>query len=380
MNMRNRIAYLVIVVLVAGAAALGGAVAGGYGVYTYLRQNKAAATPLPVITNQPAPAQLPQQTGDVESNITQAVASVSPAVVTVVATIPGQMTFFGQSADSQVSGSGAIISADGYILTNNHVVEGANDVSVILADGQKLTAKVVGTDQFADLAVLKADGEMPGVATLGNSDALKPGEIVIAMGSPLGDFVNTVTMGVVSATGRNIDTGSGYMLEGMIQTDAAINHGNSGGPLINLAGQVIGINTLIVRGDNSGDVAEGLGFAIPANIVSVVANQIIEKGYVARPYLGIRWNWITPDIAQMYNLPVEWGVYVGYVESGSPAAQAGLQEQDIITQIGDITLDENHPYTNALFNYSAGETVDLTVWRGNQPLTVSVKLGERNTP
>jgi 2-alkenal reductase len=168
-------------------------------------------------------------------------------------------------------------------------------------------------------------------------------------------------MGVVSATGRNIDTGSGYMLEGMIQTDAAINHGNSGGPLFNLAGQVIGINTLIVRGDNSGDVAEGLGFAIPANIVSVVANQIIEKGYVARPYLGIRWNWITPDIAQMYNLPVEWGVYVGYVESGSPAAQAGLQEQDIITQIGDITLDENHPYTNALFNYSAGETVDLTV-------------------
>ena len=171
-------------------------------------------------------------------------------------------------------------------------------LSVILADGTSLPADLTGTDQFADLAVLKVSGKMPAVAALGNSDQLKPGETVIAIGSPLGSFRNTVTVGVVSATGRSMDTGNGYQMENMIQTDAAINQGNSGGPLVDLAGEVIGINTMIVRGNGySSAVAEGLGFSIPANTARTVADQIIQKGYFARPDLGIQSVDVVPSIA-----------------------------------------------------------------------------------
>jgi len=172
---------------------------------------------------------------------------------------------------------------------------------------------------------------------------LNPGEMVIAIGSPLGDFKNTVTVGVVSATGRSIDTGQGYQIEGLIQTDAAINQGNSGGPLVNLASEVIGINTLIVRGSGIGAIAEGLGFAIPANTARAVAEQIMQKGYFSRPYMGIRWQSITPNIAAAYNLPVQWGVYVTEVTTGSPASKADLQPGDIITRIGDTPSTKRTP-------------------------------------
>ena len=220
------------------------------------------------------------------------------------------------------------------------------------------TATIVGTDPYSDIAVLKTDGKVPAVASLGNSDALDPGESVIAIGSPLGDFKNTVTVGVVSATGRSIDNGNGYTIENLIQTDAAINHGNSGGPLVNLAGEVIGINTLIVRDTGSGDVAEGLGFAIPVNTAQAVAQQIIQQGYFARPYMGISFQPINPDIADRYNLPAQWGVYITKVELGSPADQAGLKENDIITKVGDIPIDETHSYVNSLFKYKPGDRSD----------------------
>jgi serine protease Do len=260
---------------------------------------------------------------EVETTITQVVQDVGPSVVTVVGTIPGQATFFGRTADQSTSGSGVFISAEGYILTNNHVVEGASDLEIILSDGSRHSAELVGTDIYADLAVLKTEQTPPTVAALGNSDVLRPGETVIAIGSPLGDFTNSVTVGVVSATGRSIDTGQGYQIEGLVQTDAAINEGNSGGPLVNLAGQVVGINTLVVRSSGSGTVAEGLGFAIPANTARAVAEQIMEKGYFSRPYLGISWQLVTPRIARIYNLPVEWGVYVTQVATGSPADWLG---------------------------------------------------------
>jgi len=205
---------------------------------------------------------------------------------------------------------------------------------------------------------------------------LNPGESVIAIGSPLGNFKNTVTVGVVSATGRSIDTGNGYQIEDLIQTEAAINHGNSGGPLVNLAGEVIGINTLIVRNTGSGDVAEGLGFAIPVNTAQAVAQQIIQKGYFARPYLGISFQPINPDIALRYNLPSQWGVYITSVASGSPASQAGLQEGDIITKIGDVTLDETHSYVNTLFTFKPGDQITLDVVRGTDNVQVKVTLGE----
>jgi 2-alkenal reductase len=234
----------------------------------------------------------------------------------------------------------------------------------------------VGADPFADLAVLKIEGTPPAVATLGNSDVLNPGEMVIAIGSPLGDFRNSVTVGVISATGRSIDSGQGYQIDNLIQTDAAINQGNSGGPLVNLAGEVIGINTLVVRGAGYGTVAEGLGFAVPVSTARAVAEQIISKGYFSRPYLGIRWQLVTPRVARAYDLPVEWAIYVTDVLANSPASQAGLQPGDLITRIGEIAIDENHSYIDALFQYNPGDQVTVELVRDGRTRQVQVTLGE----
>ncbi len=374
----KRIIYVLVIAFVAVAAALSGAVAGGVAVYmAIVSNNSTTTTQAPVQAVSTGNTTLNISTTQIETTITQAVAKAGPSVVTVVGTIKGQMTFFGQSPDQQVSGSGVIVSSTGYVVTNNHVVENTDSVSVILANGKTLSGTIVGTDQFSDLAVIKVQDQMPAIATLGNSDTLKPGESVIAIGSSLGDLKNTVTVGVVSATGRNIDTGNGYQLVDMIQTDAAINHGNSAGPLVNLNGEVIGINTLIVRGSGfSGDVAEGLGFAIPSNTAKAVAEQIIQKGYVSRPYIGIQWQWITPSISAMYSLPVQWGAYISQIDSGSPAAKSGLQRGDIITRIGDTALDDSHPYINALYQHAPGEPVKLEVIRGDKTLDIQVTLGE----
>jgi len=372
----KRLLYVLFVILVAGISALSGAIAGGVAVYSAFQ--KQPSQPITVLQATPDESKtINLSTTQINTTITQAVEKISPTVVTVVGTIPGQLTIFGPTQDQYVSGSGVIISSDGYILTNNHVIEGTSSVSVIFADGSQVDVTIVGTDIYADLAVLKVNAAIPGVAGLGNSDTLKPGETVIAIGSPLGDFKNSVTVGVISATGRSIDTGKGYQLEDLIQTDAAINHGNSGGPLVNLAGEVIGINTLVVRGSGfTSDVAEGLGFAIPVNTAWAVAEQIIQKGYVSRPYLGIRWQSITPAIAQAYNLPVEWGVYVADVFADSPAARAGLERGDIIVRIGEVNLDENHSYINTIFNYSPGDKVTLEVYRGNKRIEIQVTFGE----
>jgi serine protease Do len=186
-------------------------------------------------------------------------------------------------------------------------------------------------------------------------------------------------VGVVSATGRSIDTGQGYQIEGLIQTDAAINEGNSGGPLVNLAGEVIGINTLVVRGTGTGTVAEGLGFAIPINTAQAVAEQILQKGYVPHPFLGIQWQAITPNIAARYRLPADWGVYVTSVTANSPASKVGLQKGDIITGIDDVTLDETHSYLNTLFLHQPGDQVTLVVARGSKTIKLQATLGESSS-
>jgi serine protease Do len=375
----KRIVYLLLIIAFGGTSAFAGAIAGGIAVYQFFQQHQTAnvVSASQALDITPAKNQtLTLNTSDIETTITQSVQNVGPSVVTVVGTIPGQMTFFGRTSDSTVSGSGVFISKEGYILTNNHVVEGVQKLTIVLSDGSQKSATIVGTDQYADLAVLKTDGKITAVASMGNSDALKPGETVIAIGSPLGDFKNTVTVGVVSATGRSIDTGKGYQIENLIQTDAAINQGNSGGPLVDLSGEVIGINTLVVRSSESGSVAEGLGFAIPVNTARAVAEQIMQKGYFSRPYMGISWQAITPNIAARYNLPVEWGVYVTDVSSNSPAQKAGLQQGDIITKIGDNTLDSSHSYINTLFTYKAGDKVPIEIARDTQTLQLTVELGE----
>jgi len=373
----KRILYVFFVGIVAVTSATAGAVVGGRVIWMLTKPNttSVATTYDPSVT---VPAtNLQVSNTEIETTITQAVDKVGPAVVTVVGTVPGQMTFFGRTADGQVSGSGVIISSDGYIVTNNHVVENASDLSVILSDGTELPAQLISTDMYADLAVLKADGNMPAVATIGNSDNLKSGETVIAIGSPLGEFRNTVTVGVISATGRSLDTGNGYAMEDLLQTDAAINQGNSGGPLVNLNGEVVGINTLIVRGGNgSTAVAEGLGFAIPSNTARYISERIISQGHFARPYLGVSYQSINPAIARRYDLPSQWGAYVTNVDSHSPASNAGLQRGDIITSIDDNSIGEKSSYINVLFEYQPGDQVTIKVLRNGQEVDFNVTLGE----
>jgi serine protease Do len=386
---KNRILYLGLVILLAGIAGLSGAAAGGAVVYQVMNRVETArlASAAPVTQSLPASSTstnkslsqgttLMVDTTQIDTTITQAVQKVGPSVVTVTGTIPGQMTFQGMSPSSTVSGSGVFISSQGYILTNNHVIADTQGVlTIVLSDGTQETAKIVGADQYSDIAVLKTTGKVPAVATLGNSDVLNPGETVIAIGSPLGDFKNTVTVGVVSATGRSIDTGNGYSIDNLIQTDAAINQGNSGGPLVNLAGNVIAINTLIVRNSGTGTVAEGLGFAIPINTASTVAQQLIQYGSITHPYLGVSFQAVSPDIANAYNLPVQWGAYVTDVAANSPASQAGLQQGDIITSLGGVAVDGTHDYINVLYNFKPGNQVALVYNRNGKTIQVQVTLG-----
>lgn len=385
--MKNKL-LLVFLVFVAMFFSLAGGALGGAGVM-YFAINEGIVDgmlPLGISSGSEPSISLEQEdevknlvvsSTEIQTAITSTVAGVGPAVVTVVGRVLDQRDFFGYASESQVSGSGVIISEEGFILTNNHVIEDASQLMVVLANGEEHEAVVVGSDRFADIAILKSVGPVPAIAGLGNSDTLVAGETVIAIGSPLGDLKNTVTVGVISATGRSLDSGRGYQLTDMIQTDAAINQGNSGGPLVNLAGEVIGINTLVLRGSGiSSTSAEGLGFAVPSNTARAIADQIIQKGYFARPYLGIRYQSITPDIASVYGLPVEWGVYVAQLDRESPAAQAGLQRGDIITKIGDQTLDDSHPYINALFAYSPGQTIQLEVVRSGKVLNLPIILGE----
>lgn len=376
--MAKRLIYGLLLALIAVISAFGGAVVGGLAVYnmTSTRSQEETAS-LPPAASTAQPEVVSVSAVDIQTDITSAVEKVAPAVVTVVGTVPGQEYFFGRSADQQVSGSGVFVSEDGYAITNNHVIEDTISLSVILSDGSELPATLVGSDPYADLAVLRVDGQVPAVASLGSSSLLQPGEMVIAIGSPLGEFVNTVTVGVVSATGRVIEGVQGYQLEGLIQTDAAINSGNSGGPLVNLAGEVVGVNTLVVRGSNGGSaIAEGLGFAIAIDTAREVVDQIIERGFFARPYLGVGWVQVTPNVARAYDLPVEYGVYVSEIDPEGPASRAGVRSGDFITHIGDIAINDQNTYLNALFHYNPGDRVVLTINREGETLQVEAILGE----
>jgi 2-alkenal reductase len=313
--------------------------------------------------------------------IVQVVEQVSPAVVTVVNRLDGSQGFSGEAR-----GSGVIVDGEGRIITNNHVVEGATagGLEVIFFNGETATATLLGSDAISDLAVLKVDGPVPGSAELGDSSALRVGETVIAIGSALGDFENTVTVGVVSGLNRSLQRPDGVVMESMIQTDAAINHGNSGGPLLNLSGNVVGINTAVVRGDSgTGDVAEGLGFAIPVDTVKTMSAQLIQNGRVERPFLGVSARPISRSLAAYYDLrdengnTLESGVLIEEVIRGSAAEQAGLQPGDVIMRVNDLDVNEDHPLTNVLTNFKPGDTVTLTLLRDARTRQVQVTLGTR---
>ncbi len=384
--------------------ALIGALAGG-GVAWYVTQQQIEriagqpTSPAPVPVSLPAPTVVPGATAAPApttapvapvsaSPVVEVVQKVSPAVVTVVNTLAsgaqaspllGDLPFpLPDQPGGSVrrgSGSGVIISTDGYILTNNHVIEGYRSLSVIFYDGSRRDAKLIGADPFMDLAVVKVDGPVPGVAVLGNSDTLQPGETVIAIGSPLGDFRNTVTVGVVSALNRSL---GGDAPEGLIQTDAAINSGNSGGPLINLRGEVVGINTLVVRGSGLGSApVEGLGFAVPSSIAKRVSEQLIANGKVVYPFLGVRFGAIDAMLALDNNLPVNAGALIASVEPGGPAARAGLRNGDIVTKVNGKPIGPGQSLRALLLEYKPGDVVTLEVLRDGERLSLDVTLGTR---
>ncbi len=288
-------------------------------------------------------------------------------------------TFFGQvPIEEQGLGSGVIIDPRGYILTNNHVVEGAAAIDVFLPDGRHFEGQVVGREPLLDLAVLKVTGSNLPVAPLGRSATLEVGQTVIAIGNPLG-FDYTVTTGVVSALGRDLALGAEgeVTLQNLIQTDAAINPGNSGGPLIDLNGRVVGINTAIVR-QVGGVEAQGLGFAIPIDAAQAVVSQIIQHGRPAR--LGVVVGTLTPAVARAVEemtgqrLGADRGVFVRRVEAGSPAARAGLRPADIIVSANGVAIESAQGLMEAVQRAGVGGKLRLTVVRGTRRLELVATL------
>ena len=288
--------------------------------------------------------------------------------------------FFGrppQQRRSPALGSGVIIRSDGYIVTNNHVVDNADDLSVVTYDNRELEAEVVGTDPFSDLAVIKIDdGELPSIS-FGNSNSIRAGQWVLAFGSPLSmDLENTVTAGIISAVGRVSEnlTQINAAAE-LIQTDAAINPGNSGGPLVNLNGELIGINSAIVS--RSGGY-QGIGFSIPVNVVDNVTTQLIDNGEVRRGYLGVQFGSVSSSLAEALDVP-RGAAQVTSVESGTPAADAGLEENDIIVAVDGQQLSNFNQLRTSVSNKRPGESVELTiVTPDGEERTVTVELASRD--
>lgn len=317
----------------------------------------------------------------VEGSIADVANSVSESVVSIV-TSTTVTSYFGGSYNSSAAGTGIIVTADGYILSNKHVIDGATNISIVLDDGTMYeNVKVAAVDPLNDVAFLKIDGVNDlKPATLGDSKTINVGQQVIAIGNALGEYQNTVTAGIISGTGRSItatdSTGSMYeQLNDMIQTDAAINSGNSGGPLVNAAGEVIGINTA------TSSSAENMGFAIPISSVKGMLAQLIESGTASRAYIGVYSVEITAEIAKEYNLPVTAGSYLysssSYtaVVNKSPAAKAGLKDKDIIVAVNGVKVGAAGSLSSLIGEYKPGDVVQLTVIREGSEIAVNVELG-----
>lgn len=268
------------------------------------------------------------------------------------------------------AGSGWIFTADGYVVTNAHVVQGADSFVVQYSDGTQAEAELVGTDDFQDVAVLKLvlDGAtVPGVSVVGDSSAMRPGDDVVAIGSPLGEFTNSVSDGNIGGLDRALDVGNGTSLDNLIQHDAEISPGNSGGPLLNMQGEVIGMNVAKVEtAGTNGATVTGLNFAIDGNTVVGIAETIIaNNGSIAFPYLGVQ--------TRLTNQ----GTVAAAVEPDGPAAQAGIEEGDVFLGIGGISVDEENGLMNLLLDYAPGDSVELSVARGDAEVTLEVTLGTR---
>jgi S1-C subfamily serine protease len=372
-----------------GAALLGGVVAVGLGqtfdsgsTTTVIREIQSGTT---------EPAAFPANGGKKISDIYE---GAKHGVVQVTSTSVVSNSFFG-AQEQQAQGSGFVIDKDGHVVTNYHVVEGAKKVQVSFSDEEQMDARVVGSDPSTDIAVLKIQGAMSRSLTplaLGDSSVVKVGDAVVAIGNPFG-LERTVTAGIVSALQRRIQAPNGFQIDEVIQTDAAINHGNSGGPLLNANGDVIGVNAQIET-ESGGNV--GIGFAIPIDTVKDVAGQLIKEGKVEHAYLGVELTTITSDLASNFRVPVDKGVLIQHVRDGSPAADAGLKGGttqvvlagqtfwlggDVVTKVDGQAVETSDQLASVVTSKQPGDSLDLEVHRGQETLNVKVELGRQpSTP
>ena len=331
-----------------------------------------AISPAPTSLATAAPVSVPAGS----DTIVDAVRELLPAVVTVVNKAA--------NGQAQSSGSGFVIDAQqGYIATNNHVVENGRggvgaSFDVIFSDNRTVKATLVGRDVQTDIAVLKVPAQGLVAAALADSEQAPVGATVVAIGSPLGEFQNTVTQGVVSAKGRRVQESTNVILEDLIQTDAAINPGNSGGPLIWVAAkQVVGMNTLVQVDPTTDTIAPGLGFAISSNTIRAIANELIKSGSISRGFIGITYTPVSPRQAASLGLSAPAGITVTGVQRGSPGDLAGIRIGDIITKINDQQIDQQHPLNSLMLKLRAGDKARLALIRDAQTQTVEVTLGRQ---
>lgn len=315
-----------------------------------------------------------------EANISSVASKVAPSVVSVITRT--QATYYYDNQIKEGAGTGIILSSDGYVLTNKHVVKDSGQLTIVTSDGNVYTdVSIVGTDPLNDLAYLKIKGVKDlKPAILGDSSSVRIGQNVVAIGNSLGEFQNTVTSGIISGTGRPIAASSSFddasfeSLTDLIQTDAAINHGNSGGPLTNLSGQVIGINTAVAEN------AQSIGFAIPVNSAKGTIKNLLKTGKVERAYLGVNYVAITPELSKKNNLPVKKGAWISTssnsagVITGSPADKAGIKDRDIIVKVGDLEVGDRGGVASLISEYSVGDKVKITLLRDGKTLTKDVTL------
>ena len=365
---------------VLGSAILAAILASG-GTVVALSATGALDRPAPPASVDPNANTIKQPiTIDESSAIVDVAAKAGPAVVQITTGVEIEPT--ASAIPEQGVGSGVIFDSNGWILTNRHVVAGSTQVTVELKDGTRYNGTVYGIDTLTDLAIVKIEATGLTAAALGDSDGLRVGQLVVAIGSPLGTFSNTVTSGIVSAKGRTIQT-EGSQLNNLIQTDAAINPGNSGGPLLDATGAVVGINTAIARDST------GIGFSIPINLAKPLMEQSVAGQPLARPYIGIQFIRIDGQRAKDLNLPVDSGAYVRIldanqqptdedaVKAGGPAAAAGIKTGDILVSINGKPIDQEHPLDALLTQFSPGETVQVEYIRDGERSTTSVRLGTR---
>ena len=368
---KNRIG-LKVTALALRCALLGGAVGGGvaWGV-----SNSSGGTSVNVSGRTVSQVSLKTVDGKTEMSDAEVYAANVNRVVSINVTGTSGYNFFGQPVQSASSGSGFVLTSDGYIVTNYHVVENAETVKVTMYNGDEYDAQYVGGDEDYDIAVIKIEAtDLPAV-TLGNSENLNVGDHVLAIGNPLGDLTFSMSGGMVSSVNRTINVdGTPF---NMIQTDTSINPGNSGGPLLNSYGEVVGfVSAKYSSYGTSGESVEGLGFAIPINDVISMIQDIMTNGYVSnKAYLGATIGTLTSSMAQQYRYDISQGAFVYSVEDGSPAAQAGLQLGDVITAIDGTEIASLDDLTAAKKSYSAGDTSTLTVYRQGETVTLELTWG-----